>query len=235
MLGIVWAVLLPLIMLGVYSFVFGHIFEAKWGKEQADGTTFTLLLFAGLTAFNLFADVASKAPNLVAGHPNLVKKVVFPLEILPAAAMASSLFQATICVIILVVAQLFLGQALHATILALPIIALPLCLATLGIGWFLSAIGVYVRDIGQIVPAFLSAMLFLTPIFYPPAAMPDWMQLAVRFNPLAYPIDDIRNAIIFGTLPGLQQWCITLMAGAAVAILGFGFFSKTRKGFADVL
>lgn len=235
MLGIVWAVLIPLGMLTIYSFVFGHIFEAKWDKVAGDTTVFSLLLFAGLTAFNLFADVVSKAPTLVAGQPNLVKKVVFPLEILPVAAMTSALFQAAICVVILVVAQFCLGQPVHAATLALPIIALPLCLATLGISWFVSALGVYVRDVGQIIPTFLSAMLFLTPIFYPPAAVPAWMQGIIRANPLAYPVDDIRNTIIFGRLPDPTQWGITLVVGLTIALLGFAFFRKTRKGFADVL
>ena len=235
-LGVLWSFLTPLLLLAVFTFVFAVVFQTRWGVggETSVGE-FALALFAGLTTFNLFSEVVGRAPILVTSQPNLVKKVVFPLEVLPVVALGSALFQAGIAMAMLVIFQVALGTGFHATTLLVPLLVVPLCLVTLGLAWFLAALGVYVRDIGQIVPPVVTALMFLSPIFYPVSALPAWLRPIVAYSPIAYSVETVREAVIFGRLPGAASFLIALAGGLAVAALGLAFFWKTRKGFADVL
>ena len=235
-LGVLWSFLTPLLLLAIFTFVFAVVFKARWGTGgETSVQEFALILFAGLTTFNLFSEVAARAPALVTSQPNLVKKVVFPLEVLPVVALGSALFQAGIAMVMLVVFQIGLGTGFHATALLVPLLVLPLCLVTLGLSWFLSALGVYVRDVGQVVPPLITALMFLNPVFYPASALPDWIRPLATYSPLAYSVEAVRGAVIFGTVPDPAPWLVALVAGLAVAALGYAFFQKTRKGFADVL
>lgn len=235
-LGILWSLLTPLCMLAVFTFVFAVVFRARWG---ASGETsihqFAIIIFSGLTTFNLCAEVIGRAPTLITSQPNLVKKVVFPLEILPVVALGSALFQVAVALILLVAFQISVGTGFHWSVLTVPALILPLCLFTLGFAWVLAALGVYVRDINQIIPPILTAILFLSPIFYPSSALPDWIRPTVAYSPIAYSVEAVRDALIFGQMPGFLLWLLGLAGGFVVAVLGFAFFQKTRKGFADVL
>ncbi len=234
-LGLLWAFLTPLFMLGVFTFVFAVVFEARWGRSQATTAEFALIIFCGLTVFNLFADVAGRAPGLVTGQPNLVKKVVFPLAILPVVALGTALFQAAIAMLLLLAAQSALGSGLWPATLLLPLLILPICLFTLGLAWFLAALGVYLRDIGQITAPVITASMFLSPIFFPSTALPEWIRPVASNSPLALSIEQVRDAVVFGKAPDFAQWGLAMAAGILVACLGLAFFQKTRKGFADVL
>lgn len=234
--GILWSFLTPLMMIGVFTFVFAVVFKSRWATaSDASTTQFALILFAGLTAFNLFAEVFSRAPGLITSQPNFVKKVVFPLEILPVVALGAAMFHAGISLIALLAIQLVLGEPMHLAALAVPILILPLALFTLGVAWFLAALGVYVRDVSQLVGPLSTALLFLTPIFYPSAALPPLMREFVAYSPLAVSVEQVRDAVVFGTLPDASSWLIGLAASLAIAGLGYAFFQKTRKGFADVM
>lgn len=235
-LGVLWSFLSPLLMLVVFTFVFAIVIRARWGGAgETSLVQFGLIIFAGLTTFNLFGEVAGRAPLLIVGQPNLVKKVVFPLEILPVVAVWAALFQAGIAMVILIVFQITIGTGFHWTMLAVPVLIVPLAFFSLGIGWFLAAVGVYVRDVGQIVPPIITALLFLSPVFYPIAALPDWIRPAITFSPIAYSVETVREAVIFGRAPDVASFLFALAGGLAVAALGYAFFQKTRKGFADVL
>jgi lipopolysaccharide transport system permease protein len=235
-LGVLWSFLTPLFLLAVFTFVFAVVFQARWGAGQAGGTLeFAIILFAGLTTFTIFAEVVSSAPVMIIGQPNLVKKVVFPLEILPVVALGAALFQAAIAFVLLMALQIGFGGGFHATALLVPVLIVPLCLFILGLGWGLAALGVYVRDVGQVIPPIVTALMFLTPIFYPASTLPDWLRPYMTFNPLAFSVEAVRNAVVFGRLPDLGSWLLGLAGGLAVAALGYFFFQKTRKGFADVL
>jgi lipopolysaccharide transport system permease protein len=235
-LGVLWSFLTPLLLLAVFTFVFAVVFRARWGTGgETSVREFALILFAGLTTFNLFSEVVGRAPIMVTSQPNLVKKVVFPLEVLPVVALGSALFQAGIAMAMLVVFQIALGTGFHATALLVPLLVVPLCLVTLGLSWFLAALGVYVRDVGQVVPPLLTALMFLNPVFYPASALPDWIRPLAVYSPLAYSVEAVRGAVIFGTVPDPVPWMVALAGGLGVAALGFAFFQKTRKGFADVL
>lgn len=236
-LGILWSLITPLILLGVYTFVFGTLFNARWEGTLPGGSKleFAMILFAGLTLFQLFADVVTRAPTLILSHANYVKKVVFPLEVLVPVSLGSALFHAMISLLILVVLVIIVTGSLSLTVLLFPLVLLPFCVMILGVGWFLAALGVYLRDMGQIIGTVTTAMMFLAPIFYPPSLLPDWVAPYVRLNPIVVPINAIREVMIFGRMPDWVALGVYSVVALIVAVLGAWFFQRTRKGFADVI
>jgi lipopolysaccharide transport system permease protein len=235
-MGLAWSFFNPIVMLTVYTFVFSVVFKARWGVGGDDGQgSFAVLLFVGMIVHGLFAECANRAPGLIVSNVSFVKKIVFPLEVLPWVAMGSALFHAGISLLVLLGAQLLLNHALPSTAIFFPIIVLPLILATMGVAWFLSAIGVYLRDVSQTVGIFTTVLLFLTPVFYPISALPKQYHIWLKLNPLTFIIEEGRKTLVFGLSPDWPSWSTTMIACSAIAWLGFWWFQKTRKGFADVL
>lgn len=234
-LGVLWAFLTPVFMLMVFTFVFGVVLQTRWGSGTGSTLEFAIILFTGLTTFALFNEVVSAAPGLVTGQPNLVKKIVFPLEILPLVSLGCALFQALIAFVVLLALQIGFGSGFHLAVLALPVMLVPLCLFSLGLAWFLAALGVYVRDVAQIIQPVMTAFMFLSAVFFPLSALPQWLQPAMAFNPLANAVEAVRNAIVFGTFPSLEGLLAGIAAGLVTAMMGLMFFRKVRHGFADVL
>lgn len=234
--GIAWSFLNPILMLLVYTFVFSVVFKARWGVG-GDGskTLFAIVLFVGMIVHGLFAECLNRAPGLILSNVNYVKKVIFPLEILPCVALGSALFHTAISLVVLLLAQLILNQQLMWTVLLFPCVLLPLVFATMGFAWFLAGLGVYVRDIGQITGMVTTVLLFLSPVFYPISALPEQYQRWLHLNPLTFIIEEGRNTLIFGRVPGIGEWGMMLAAGMLIAWAGFVWFQKVRKGFADVL
>jgi lipopolysaccharide transport system permease protein len=235
-MGIAWSFFNPLLMLVIYTFVFSGVFKARWGVGVDESKTdFAIILFVGMIVHGLFSECVNRAPGLILSNVNYVKKVIFPLEILPWVAFGSALFHTTISLVVLLLAQLALGQQIPWTVILFPFILILLVFATMGFAWFLAALGVYVRDIGQITGMFTTVLLFISPVFYPISALPiqyrGWLQL----NPLTFIIEEGRNTLIFGKLPDIRQWAIMLFISLLIAWAGFALFQKTRKGFADVL
>lgn len=236
MLGLGWSFLTPLAMLAVYTFVFVGVFRARWpGAEEAGGLAFALRLFAGLMVFQLFSDVITRAPTLVTAQPNLVKKVAFPLEILPVVALGAALFHFALSGAILLAATLAFEQRLPATALLAPLAILPLLPLLLGLGWLLAALGVFVRDIATIVGVTTSLLLFLSPVFYALESLAPHWQFWMRLNPLTPAIGDLRRTVFLGLPPDWSAWWVWLGVGLAVAAAGAWVFARTRRGFADVL
>lgn len=234
-LGIMWSFITPLLMLAVYTFVFSVIFNSRWGTDTSNKTEYALILFCGLTTFNLFAECINRAPGLVLSNANYVKKVVFPLEILVVVAVGSALVNALISLTILVAGLAILSGVVNWTLIFLPLVLLPLLLFTLGLGWFLASLGVYLRDVGQIISVLTQALMFLSPILYPITAIPEELRPIYHFNPLGYVAEDMRRIMLWGQMPD-WNWLITgILIGSFVAILGHVWFQKTRKGFNDVL
>ena len=234
-LGLLWSFFNPLLMLAVYTFVFSEVFKARWNAASESKTEFALVLFAGLIVFNLFAECINRAPSLILANVNYVKKVVFPLEILPIVALLSALFHAGISLAVWVLAYSVLVGMPHATVLYLPLIVIPYLLFIMGLCWALASLGVYLRDVSQFIGVVTTVLMFLSPIFYPVTALPENYRHLLYLNPLTPVIEQTRDVLFWGKNPDFLMlglyWLITVI----IAWLGFAWFQKTRKGFADVL
>jgi len=233
-MGLMWSFFNPLLMLSVYTLVFGVIFKSRWG-ENVSTTEFAGILFAGLSVYLMFAETISQSPSLILGNVNYVKKVVFPLEILPWISMGSSLFHLMISLFVLIAFYALTQGGVAWTIIFFPVVLLPLLLFTIGLSWFLASLGTYVRDVGQIIGVFITALLFLSAIFYPPTMFPEAYQIFFYLNPLAFIIDQSRNVLLWGKMPDWHLLAAYYAVSFVVAWLGFAWFQKTRRGFADVL
>ncbi|MBO9127830.1 MULTISPECIES: ABC transporter permease [unclassified Rhizobium] len=235
-LGLGWSFVTPLLMLAVYTFVFSFVFKARWGSaDTSSKSDFSIILFVGLIIHGVFVEVLSRAPNLIVANANYVKKVIFPLEILPITALGAAVFHGAVSIAVLICAFFFLTGFLHWTIIFAPIIILPFLLMTLGAAWFLASLGVFVRDIGQVIGLLLTVLLFLSPVFYPMSALPERLQLLMMANPLTFVIEQCRAVIVFGQQPNWMELVAYSSISVFVAATGFWWFQKTRKGFADVL
>lgn len=234
-MGILWSFFNPVFMLAVYTFIFSVVFKARWSGGSDSKTEFALILFAGMIVFSLFSECVSRAPSLILSNVNYVKKVVFPLEILPVVALSAALFHLLISVVVWLIFYVIFFGVPHLTMLLLPLILLPLALFLLGISWLLASLGVYLRDVGQVVGVITTAMMFLSPLFYPVSALPEKYQTLLHLNPLTLVIEQTRQALVWGQVPDISSWFLYLISSAVFAVMGFIWFQKTRKGFADVL
>ena len=235
-MGLAWSFFYPLLMLAVYTFVFSVVFKARWGiGGEESKANFALILFVGMIVHGLFAESVNRAPGLILSNVNYVKKVVFPLEILPWVAMGSALFHTAINLAVLLMAQFVLNFSLPWTAILFPVVILPLVIATMGFAWVLSATGVFVRDISQITGIVTTVLLFLSPVFYPVSALPKESRGWLLLNPLTFVIEEARNVLIWGRVIDWPRWGVSVVGGFIIAWAGFWWFQKTRKGFADVL
>lgn len=235
-LGVFWSFFNPVFMLAVYTFVFSVVLKARWGTSGSGSKAeFALVLFAGMLVFNLFAECISRAPGLILSNSTYVKKVVFPLEILPLVSFGAALFHTVINFVVWLVFSLFVFGVPPGTILLFPLLLLPLGLLIMGASWILASLGVYLRDVSQVIGIFVTALMFLTPLFYPLSAIPKEYWWILKLNPLTYIIEQARDLLIFGK--GMDWGAFGSLTAVAVLTgwLGFAWFQKTRKGFADVL
>jgi lipopolysaccharide transport system permease protein len=235
-MGLAWSFFNPLLLLVVYTFVFSVVFKTRWGTDGAESKgEFAILLFVGMIVHGLFAECVNRAPALILANVNYVKKVVFPLEVLPWVAMGSALFHTGVSVIVLLTAQLILSHSLPWTFVLLPLIVLPLALVTMGFSWFLAATGVFMRDIAQTTGIFTTVLLFLAPVFYPITSLPKEYQGWMQLNPLTFIIEQARQVLVWGNMPDWPGLAIYCVVSLIFAWMGFWWFQKNRKGFADVL
>lgn len=238
-LGLLWAFLNPFFMLLVYTFVFAIVFGAKWGFPQETKADFAVILFAGLIAFNIFSEVINAAPSLVLSNPMFVKKVVFPLEILVVAKLLSAIINAIFSALILLAAVLAAHHSLPWTIILLPLVWLPLGFFTLGLAYFFASLGVFVRDIGHVMGIAVSIIFFLSPVFFSQKTLleklPDNLHLFFKINPLAVFLEDTRKVLIFGVCPDWRLTLLMLGFSFLVFVLGFAWFMKSKRAFADVI
>ncbi len=232
MFGVLWIFLSPLIMLAIFALIFGHIFQARWPQQEI-GIPFWLLLYTGLIAFNVFAETISRAPTSVRGYPNFVKKIIFPVNILPVVPLGAALVHAGFNFLILVAALALTGH-LQVGILLFPLLIAPLALLALGLSWFLAAWGVFIKDMTQIVPVLVQMLLFLSPVFYPVSAVPELLRPIYQYNPLGVVIETSR-AIVAAQPVEWGAWGMAFCFCLIVAILGYAFFQHSRDEFADVL
>ncbi|MFD2113216.1 ABC transporter permease [Thiorhodococcus fuscus] len=234
-MGLAWSLIHPLLMLVVYTFVFSYIFESRWGLANESRVDFAIVLFVGMIVHGFFADCLNRAPMLILYNVNYVKKVIFPLEILPWVVIGSTLFHSLVSVLALLIVQFFLKGALPVTAFLFPLLLMPLIFATAGIAWILASLGTFVRDVGQSIGIITTILMFLSPVFYPVARLPERLQFWMQLNPLAFMIEEGRKVLVFGTFPDVIPWLFYLVAGFGLAWVGFWWFQMTRDGFADVL
>lgn len=236
-LGLAWSFFNPLLMLAIYTVVFSGIFKARWnaGGEPESIGHFATVMFAGMIVLNLVTEVLTRSPSLILSNPNFVKKVVFPLEIYPIVTMGAALFHLLVSVGVLLLALLAIEGAVPWTVLWLPAVLVPLVLMTLGASWILASLGVYLRDVAQAIGLACSALMFLSPIFYPLSAVPETFRPVIAANPLTFVIEQTRRVLIAGQSPDWAGLALSGVGAVAFAWLGYVWFQRTRKGFADVL
>lgn len=235
-MGLLWSFLNPVLMLAVYTFVFSFVFKSRWqaGGDESH-SQFAVILFVGLIVHGLFAEVLNRAPTLILNNVNYVKKVVFPLEILPAITAGAALFHSAISLLVLLIAGVIFNGSLPWTAVLIPVVLLPLLVLILGLAWMLASLGVFVRDIAQTVGILTMMAMFLAPVFFPSSALPENLRPLIHANPLTLIIEQAREVLIWGRLPNWGALGIYMVVACGVAWLGFAWFQKTRKGFADVL
>ena len=237
-LGLGWAALLPLVMIGIYSFVFGNIMRSRWIEPAngADGIySFAMLMFAGFILFGIFAEAIGRGPGLMLENPSYIKKVVFPLDLMPWVVVTTAFVSAVIAFAVFLILFLMLYGLPPVTILLLPLVTLPVVLITLGLTYFLASFGVFLRDLRQFVPLITTALLFLSPVFYPLDAVPEQFKGVIALNPMTIAVVEARQVIFWGQIPDPLEWSLYTLAGFVLASLGHAWFSRTKKGFADVV
>lgn len=236
LLGISWSFLNPLAMLAVYTFVFSQVFRAHWGNLENGGPLgFATNLFAGLIVFNVIAECLSQAPGVIIANPNYVKKVIFPLEVLPCVKVGVALFQAATSLVVLGVFRLLTDHSLPGAAVWLPLVWLPLTLGCLGMSWILASLGVFLRDISQFMTVLTSMLMFLSPIFYPASALPVRLQPLLALSPITHVIEQTRNVLLMNHGPSLLYMIIGTIISALAAEMGLRVFLKSKRAFADVI
>ncbi|MGV8941721.1 MAG: ABC transporter permease [Lysobacter sp.] len=232
--GLVWSLISPLLMLGVYTLAFHGLFGARWpGAESGSG--FAVMAFVGLILHGLLAEALTRAPIAISGQSNFVKKLIFPLTVLPLVPLGSALFHAAISLTVLIAFVLAAGPELHWTALFIPVVLAPYLLGLCGLAWASAAIGVYVRDIVQLGALVSTAFMFLSPVFYPMSMIPAKYTSLVSLNPLTFVIESVRGMMFDGVLPDPWGLAIYTVMAAIVAWMGMLVFKRLRTGFGDVL
>jgi len=235
MLGWLWMLLVPLILLAVYTFAFGVVFAAQWRDRAPQPFLFPMLYFNGLLLFGLFVNSLNRAPNLMRDNATYIRQIVFPVQVFVPVVMGAELVKLGVGFLILMPAYLLIMGIPPLAALSYPLGVVGLLLFTAGMCWTLSALGVFLRDLGQAMQPVSMLLLFLSPLFYPLSSVPERFQWAFYINPLAFPLEATRNALFFGEWPSLTGSLLYLLAGWACAVAGFALFQRLRPGFADVL
>ncbi len=234
--GLGWSFIHPLVMLAIYTFVFSAIFKSKWGVQAEEGkVAFAMALFTGLITFNIFAETVNNAPTAILNHVNFVKKVVFPLEILPMVGFLGAFTNALFSLAVLLLGLLVFNHFLHWTVILLPLVWLPVLCLSLGCGYFLASLGVFIRDVGATINILTTMLFFLSPIFYPVQAVPEQFRWVCRINPMAIFVEDARRVVLWGMTPDWELFIGGFVFSLVMMISGFLWFMKTKKAFADVV
>lgn len=234
-IGLLWLILNPIVMLSIYTLVFQHILGVKWGTQASGSVDFALNLYLGLVVFNLFAESLQAAPSVLRAHANLIKKVRFPIRILPTIPVAVALCDATLGLSIWLIIHLFVQGMPPLSTIYLPLVLLPFVLFVTGLCWIISSLSVYVRDTTQLIRFVITGLLFLSPIFFPLQSMPVSMQTILSFNPIAIEIEMLRGIMVAGITPAWGSYIGFLAFSVLTYFAGYHWFTLTSDGFVDVL
>ena len=236
-MGLLWSLVTPLLMLAIYTFVFNFVFQARWPSMSQEGgyLNFAMVLFLGLIIHGLIADTVTRSPTLILENANLVKKVVFPLEILSWVMLLSSAFNFVISLVLLFAFVLWELGSIPATAVWLPVIFLPYFFVLIGMSWIFASMGVYLRDLQQVSGTLSTLFLFMSPVFYSVTILPVAVQPLIYLNPISFVIESSRGVLLYGQAPDLMTLGLYTFVAIAVAFLGHRLFRKMKIGFADVL
>lgn len=234
-MGVGWSLVTPILMIAVYTFVFSVVFQSRWADAGGGDYHFAIILFIGMIAHALLSEVLNRTPALIQSNVSYVKKVLFPLEILPVVTVASALFHAGMSLLVLLAAMLLSGKGVHWTfVLLVPVLA-PLVFLSLGIGWMLASLGTYLRDVGQVTAVVTTLLLFLSPVLFPMSMIPERFHFYIWLNPITFIVNQSRQVAISGGMPDWPGLCLYMLLSLIVLWAGFFWFQRTRKGFSDVL
>ena len=233
--GLLWSLISPFLMLMIYSFAFGSVMRGRWPQIEAGHTNFSIILFAGLIVHGFFAECFNKSVTLITSNPNFVKRVIFPLDVLPWPMVLSALFHVAMNLTVFMVLRFFLDGVVTWTTIFFPFVLLPLVVLVLGVSWFMAAAGVYFRDLSQVTAPISMALLFLSSAMMPIDTVPESYRAVFRFNPLSFIIDQSRDVLLWGRMPDWRGLAGYLLLSCFVFYLGYAWFRVTRKGFADVI
>lgn len=236
-MGLLWSFITPLALLLVYTCAFSVILKVSWGKGEVPGghINYAIMLFAGFVAFNVFSESILSAPHLIVNNPNLVKRVVFPMETLPVDAVGAAFVNSLFGLVILLIGVIAVQGYIPWTIIFLPLIYLPLLLLSAGFTWFFTSLGVFIRDVGHLLAVLIQMLFFLTPIIYPLSSVPESIRFLLYLNPLSFIVNHFRRVIIFGQMPDWGQYSLLTLLAGLVCVLGYIWFMKSKKTFADVV
>jgi lipopolysaccharide transport system permease protein len=235
MLGVAWSLFNPLLMLAIYTIVFSVAFKARWGIAGESKVSFAIVLFAGIIIHNFFAECLNRAPGLITGNAVYVKKVVFPREMLSWMTLFSALLHLLVSFVVLLLFCIAAGIEVHAGVLLAPLVLVPLILMTLGLSWIFASLGVYLRDLSQVVGVVTTIALFLAPVFYPADALPEDYRWLLAWNPISLPVVQLRDVMLWNRPLDWELWTINVAAGVVICCVGYWWFQKSRRGFADVV
>lgn len=235
-LGLAWSFLQPLFMLLVYIFVFGIVFELKWGVDPQFGEKeFGVILFSGLILHRLLSECLVRSPTIIVSNAQFVKKVVFPLEVFPLMVVSTSVFHFLIGFLLLMVFNVLAHFTFPLTFFLAPVVLAPIVILALGLSLFLAATGVFVRDIGQLTGVLATVLLFMCPIFYPLEKVPQELRWLLYLNPLTFVVESFRDVVIFGRAPQWGGLAVYYLIACTVFYGGYRWFFRTRPAFADVV
>jgi lipopolysaccharide transport system permease protein len=234
-LGLAWTVINPLLMLTLYSFVFVAIFKMRWGVNDTSGHNFILLLFTGILVHGLFSEVITRAPSLIISNPAYVKKVVFPLELMPIIPLFGATVNFFIGMMLVFIMQIWINGELTFSVFLIPLIIIPFVILLTGISFIFSSLGVYFRDLNQMAGLIATIAMFASPVLFPMENVPEKYRIILYFNPITLVVEQLREVVILGTVPDVYHTMIYFIAAIAIFIIGLVWFQIVRKGFADVL
>lgn len=234
-LGILWSIIVPLIMLAVYTFIFSEVFSAKWNVDTDNKFEFALMLFCGLNLYTMFSDVLSRSVGLIQQNQNYVKKVVFPLEILPGVITFSALFNCLIGFGVLILANTALNRVVYATMLEAPLVLLPHICFCCGVAFLFSALSVYVRDLANFISVLITILMYMSPVFFPMSSVPEGFQAVMMVNPMTYTIENMRKVVLYGVHIDSGYYAISWVTALIAFLLGYWVFHRAKSGFADLL
>jgi lipopolysaccharide transport system permease protein len=233
--GLFWSLISPFLLLCVYTFAFGTVMGGRWPQLKGGHAHYSIIIFAGLIVHGFFAECINRSPQLIVANPNFVKRVIFPLEILPIPMIMSALFHVLMNTLVFIALRLVMDGAFSWTIAFFPVVFFPLIVLASGVSWLLASIGVYMRDVGQVTGVLSMALLFVSSAMMPLNSVPPAYRWVFAANPLTFIIDQARDVMLWGKYPDWIGLGIYLVVAIIVAYLGYAWFVITRKGFADVL